>query len=45
MALFPSPTVRQPEEQNQALQSQQQFQPKWDDKTVRKLVDSYKKNP
>ena len=43
MALFTSPTVGQPEEQQQA--QQQQFQPQWDEKTLRRLIKEYEKNP
>ena len=43
MSLFTSPTVGQPEEQQQA--QQQQFQPQWDEKTLRRLIKEYEKNP
>ena len=42
MSLFTPPTVGQPEEQQQA---QQQFQPRWDEKSVRQLIKEFDKNP
>ena len=42
MAVFSSPTMRQPEGQSQV---QQQFQPRWDEKTLRSLLKEYHQNP
>ena len=40
MSLFTPPNVGQPEEQQQV-----QFQPLWDEASLRELIKSYKKNP